>query len=126
MKLDRKIYVYFLENYQDEDGNTLTRKNYIIPQGGYLKASYRALSASEVVKMKEQKEDCTCQFDINPRSSINTDCFVEFSRPLFGLRTYSITGIDTYDEKKRTRWRLRAREVTPEQPDEIRWGVVHG
>lgn len=125
MKLDRKILVYFIENYQGEDGRMLTRKNYITPQGSCLKASYRSLSASEVLKLKEQKEDGTCQFEINPRTAINTDCFIEFDRPLFGLRTYSITGIDSFDEKKRTRWRLRAKEVTPEKADEIRWGVHH-
>lgn len=123
-RLDRKIRIYHIDEIKL--GNVLKRvKHYYNATDDVedmFKASFRELSANEVVRNKEANIEATCQFKINKRR-VEIGDFIEFERPLFGVRTYSVNSIDAYDDKNKTRYILRAVEVKVGKFDLVRWGL---
>lgn len=121
-RLDRKIRIYWIDTGVDAYGNQTRIKCYINPdEETYFMASYRELSSKEILANKELKLDSTAQFRIN-RRKVQEGYFVEFTRPLYGLKTYAVTSVDPYDDKLRGRYTLKVKEIRSDTFQEVRWG----
>lgn len=120
-RLDRKIRIYWIDVGVDSDGNQVRTKCYLNPnEDTYFMASYRELSSKELLANKELKLDATAQFKIN-RRKIEEGYFIEFKRPIYGLKTYAVTSVDPFEDRLRGRYTLKVKEVRPAPFDEVRW-----
>ena len=121
-RLDRKIRIYHVEEINSVSGLIRVKHYYNADEEEMFKCSFRELSANEIIRNREASIESTCQFKIN-RRPVKAGDFIEFERPLFGMKTYSITSVDAYDDKGRTRYVLRALEIEPGTFDKVRWGA---
>ena len=95
-RLDKKIKIFKLN--QDRDGAyVVTVKKYIHPVDAKLCAYFRDLSQKEVNANKQSQDDSTAMFVIN-RRLVTQGMFIEYRRKTFGLTTYQITGVDSWND----------------------------
>lgn len=124
-RLDKKIRIYKIDNDVDSEGNQVAIKHYLNENDkSMFNAYFRSLSTVEKMDALDKGDDSEVQFEIN-RREIYTGYFIEYTRPLFGLKTYRINMIDPYDDRNRSRVRIRATEVTPQYFDKIKYGGVN-
>ncbi len=121
-RLDRRIRIYYIDSQATEDGTVRKVKHYLNPdESTKFKAYFRSLSTSEALSDSQLGFITDAMIEIN-RRRIDEGYFVEIERELFGKETYRIVYYDPFEDRKRSRYRIRAKKVTPESFDEEKWG----
>lgn len=116
--MKRRIKPHNIRIFQEIETEEGTIKKYIHPEGTYLKAHVRQLSANEQNIADAVQDSSDIEFTIN-RREIEIDMFVEFKR--FGInRVYQISGINNY-EFFNGDTRFRAYEVNKREYDVVEW-----
>ena len=103
--------------YEEEIGEDYI-KQYIIPEGKYIRAYARQLSASEQASADGVQDSSFYEFVINKRD-IKVDMFIEFNRG-YGEQTFQIKAVD-FMEFFKGEIALRAEESPPKEYIETRW-----
>ena len=106
---DKKIRIFF-ESLQDDK----LIKHYIHPEGTFLNAYVRQLSANEQTAANAIRDGSAIQFLINHRN-VKTDMFVEFRD-----KVYQMGPPDMFEFNK-TDIKFIAFEVIPKEYDLVEW-----
>lgn len=101
--------------YEDEDG---TVKQYIQPNGKYIKAYARQLSGNEQAALDGVQNSSSYEFVIMKRD-IDYDMYIEFDKG-FGEKTYEINFIDMREFYK-AEITIRGSEINTKEYAETRW-----
>lgn len=123
-RLDKKLRIYVIDDGIDSEGNSIQIKHYLNTDdspANMFKCYFRSMSTDERRQQFELGNDCDAFFEIN-RREVDTNCYIEFTRELFGLKTFKINMIDAYNDNNRTRLRIRAKEVAPKTFSQVKWG----
>lgn len=124
-RLDKKLRIYVIDDGVDSDGNSIAIKHYLNEDdsnNAMFKCYFRTLSTAERRSQYYLGEDSEVQFEVNQRK-LNTNCYIEFHRALFGLETFKINYIDGFDDSNRLRLRIRAKKIIPPNFSAIKWGA---
>lgn len=101
--------------YEDEDG---TVKQYIMPNGKFIKAYARQLSGTEQASANAVQDSSSYEFVIMKRN-LNYDMYIEVNLG-YGEKTYEINFIDGR-EFYNAEITIRAGEVNTKEFVETRW-----
>lgn len=106
--------------YKEVDTKTGYVREYIIPEGKFIKAYARQLSANELHSSDAIHDGSEYEFTIWKRE-VSADMYVEFDNG-FGTKVYQISSPDLL-EFFESEISFRASEVTPKEYVETRWAT---
>ena len=116
--MKRRIKNHNIRIFQEIETEEGTIKKYIHPEGTYLKAYVRQLSANEQNVADALHNSSEIEFVVNHRK-LGLDMFVEFKR--FGIKkTYQISGVDEFQFFK-SDISFRAYEVNEREYTLVEW-----